>query len=83
MLAVDFDKSGLAALMPKAQINRIVPATHFTAMPVCTPMGAAILAEEKDDPVCTDPVGTDRKAVHAEIIEMIVADLALEPELSQ
>jgi len=75
MLAVDFDKSGLAALMPEAQIDNIVPATHFTAMPVCTPMGAAILAEEKDDPVCTDPAGTDRAGVHDMIIEMIVSDL--------
>ena len=47
------------------------PATHFTAMPICKDKGAAILAEESDDPVCTDPSGTDRKTVHDQIIALI------------
>ncbi len=76
LLATDFDTSGFAALLPDARIGRIVPATHFSALPLCKPMGAAILAEEQDDPVCTDPDGTDRAQVHAEIIDHIWADLS-------
>jgi predicted dienelactone hydrolase len=62
--------SGFEQLVPRAHVEVIAPATHFTAMPVCKPTGAVILAEEKDDPVCTDPSGTDRKAVHDKIIAL-------------
>lgn len=40
-------------------------------------MGAAILLEEGDDPVCTDPEGADREAIHAEILATMEADLGL------
>ena len=36
-----------------------------------------ILKEEGDDPVCTDPKGTDRAAVHATIINEIAGELGL------
>ena len=62
--------SGFEALVPDARIEVIAPAMHFTAMPLCKPEGAAILADEKDDPVCTDPKGTDRKNVHDRIIAL-------------
>lgn len=77
LLAADFDSSGLAGLLPDAQINNIVPAMHFTALPLCKPMAEAILIEEQDDPVCTDPEGTNREAVHATIVAHIMADLEL------
>lgn len=73
----DFETSGFAALVPEARIERFVPGFHFTAMPVCKPAGAAILAEEGDDPVCTDPEGTDRAAVHRAIVDLIAGELAL------
>ncbi len=63
--------SGFEALVPAAKVEVIAPATHFTAMPLCTPAGTDILLEEKDDPVCTDPPGTSRKAVHDRIIELL------------
>jgi predicted dienelactone hydrolase len=63
--------SNFEALFPAAKVEQIVPATHFTALGPCKPQGAAILEEEKDDPVCTDPAGTDRKAVTAKIIDLI------------
>lgn len=78
MSATDFDQSGLADLLPGAVIERLSPAFHFTAMPLCTPEGPQILAEDKDDPVCTDPPGTDRAAVHAAIIGTISGALGLE-----
>ena len=60
--------SGFELLYPGAQVEVIAPASHFTALGSCKPSGAEILVEEKDDPVCTDPPGTDRKDVMAKII---------------
>ena len=77
MLATDFDKSGFAAIVPEVQVDRIAPAIHFTALPLCKLMAEAILIEEQDDPVCTDPPGTDRAAVHARIVDIVASDLGL------
>lgn len=71
--------SGFDALVPNAKIKVISPATHFTAMPICTAKGAAILESEKDDPVCTDPPGTNRAAVHDQIIALMAAHFGLAP----
>lgn len=77
MLATDFDASGFADLVAGADVLRIAPAMHFSGLPLCKPMGPAILREEGDDPVCTDPEGTDRAAVHAQIIAQMADDLGL------
>ncbi len=77
MLATDFDRSGLSALLGDRRIERFDPAYHFSAMPVCTGAGAAILAKENDDPVCTDPEGSDRGAIHDSIVRMIAEELGL------
>jgi predicted dienelactone hydrolase len=79
LLATDFDASGFADLVPGARIDRFAKAFHFTALPLCKPGAEAILAEEKDDPVCTDPAGTDRAAVHQAIIDRVAANLGLNP----
>lgn len=75
LLAADFDRSGFGALLPNAHIDNLVPAMHFTALPLRKPMAEAILIEEQDDPVCTDPISTDRKAVHDAIVERILFNL--------
>ena len=77
MLATDFDRSGLSGLLGDRKVNRFDPAYHFSAMPLCTASGAAILAEENDDPVCTDPQGSDRAAIHDRIVGLIAEDLGL------
>lgn len=77
MLATDFDRSGLSSHLGDRKIEQFDPAYHFTAMPICTPTGEAILAEEKDDPVCTDPEGSDRAAIHASIVTLIAQQLGL------
>jgi predicted dienelactone hydrolase len=69
--------SGLEQLVPDAESVALAPATHFTAMPVCKPEGVEILTSEKDDPVCTDPAGTDRAAVHSKILELIATHFGL------
>lgn len=60
--------SRLAATRADAKVVAIAPAAHFTALLPCTEIGAAILQDEGDDPVCTDPPGVDRRAVHARIV---------------
>jgi predicted dienelactone hydrolase len=70
--------SNFEALLPAARVELIAPANHFTALGLCKPAGEALLIEEKDDPVCTDPPGTDRQLVLDQIIELIAAHFKLE-----
>ena len=69
--------SNFETLFPAAKVEHIAPAMHFTALGLCKPAGAALLLEEKDDPVCTDPAGTDRKAVLDRIIELLAKHFKL------
>ncbi|MFK7902204.1 MAG: alpha/beta hydrolase family protein [Nitratireductor sp.] len=77
MSATNFKASGLSKLLPNAEIKQFVPGFHFTAMPLCKPEAEAILKSEKDDPVCTDPKGTNREAVHMQIIDIITKKIGL------
>lgn len=69
--------SGLWRSLPKAARLVLSPASHFTALPLCKPQGAALLAADQDDPVCSDPSGTSRAAVHAAIAAAIAAHFRL------
>ena len=64
-------------LLPGAEIEIMAPAAHFSALPPCKPRGPAILAAEGDDPVCDDPPGTDRRALHKRIVARVAAFLGL------
>ncbi len=77
--ATDFSEtgSGFAALLPDAEIETMAPAAHFSALPPCKPRGPEILAAEGDDPVCDDPPGTDRAALHKRIVARIAVFLGL------
>lgn len=77
LAGTDFDASGFAGLLPDAQILRLAPAGHFSVLPLCRPGAEMILEAEGEDPVCTDPDGTDRASVHAAIIDRLAADLDL------
>ena len=77
LAGTDFDASGFAGLLPDADILRLAPASHFSALSLCRPGAEAILEAEGDDPVCTDPDGTDRAGVHAAIVDRLAADLDL------
>lgn len=70
--------SNFEALVPGADAQVIAPASHFSALGLCKPAGEAILKDEGDDPVCSDPAGTDRAAVLAEIIRLMADHFALE-----
>ncbi|MET3601325.1 alpha/beta hydrolase family protein [Martelella mangrovi] len=73
MKAADVSAKGsnLVPRLPDAARVVIAPAHHFTFLAECKPAGAALLAEEQDDPVCDDPKGADRADVHAQIIDAI------------
>ena len=77
--ATDFSKtgSGFAAHLPGAEIETMAQAAHFSALLPCKPRGAAILAAERDDPVCDDPPRADRAALHGRIVARIARFLGL------
>ncbi|MFZ1388779.1 MAG: hypothetical protein WBP46_03170 [Thiolinea sp.] len=77
--AADVSESGsnLINLIPKAEHAVFAPAHHFTFLPECKPKGEAILREEQDDPVCTDPTGTNRAQIHQQIITKVSQFLQL------
>lgn len=79
LLATNFSVEGsdFAALVPGAKIEIMAPANHFAALLPCKPMGAEILKEEGEDPVCDGPEELDRVALHKEIISQIAAQLGL------
>ena len=70
--------SGFEQKVEGVKVKTIAPATHFSALLVCKPAGEAILAIEKDDPVCSDPKGTDRKTVHDTIIAEVAKHFSLD-----
>ena len=75
----DFSAHGatLTSILPKARTEIIAPAFHFSALAVCKPAGAKLLAEDNDDPVCTDPPGTDRPALHEQIVHSMARHFRL------
>ena len=77
--ATDFSAtgSGFAAHLPSAEIEIMAPAAHFSALLPCKPRGSAILAAEGDYPLCNDPQGTDRAALHKRIVERIAVFFGL------
>ncbi|MCA3443299.1 MAG: hypothetical protein INF52_07970 [Rhodobacter sp.] len=79
LAATDVSPSGnnLAARLPGATYSVIAPAAHFTFLGLCKEDGARLLAEEGDDPVCTDPEGAVRADVHDALIARISAALGL------
>ena len=79
MRATDVSDAGsnFVARLPDGERVVIAPAHHFTFLAECTQNGAALLAEEQDDPVCDDPEGADRADVHRRIIEAVAASVGL------
>lgn len=65
--------SDLAGRLPTATYVEIGPANHYTFLGLCKPTGQAVLAKWADDPICEDPAGADRQAVHSRIVEAIAS----------
>ena len=79
LAATDVGTSGsnFLALLPDAPRWKLRPQGIFSALLLCTPDGAAILEDEGDDPVCSDPEGADRETIHARILREAAAHLTL------
>lgn len=69
----------LTGILSRPRMEVLAPAFHFSALPVCKPQGAELLAEDNDDPVCSDPPGTDRRALHERITRLIGHHFGLRP----
>ena len=67
--------NGLAARLPGASYTVIAPASHFSFLATCKPGAGAMLAEEGEDPICTDPAQSTRAEVHRRLIADIAAGL--------
>ena len=62
------DGADLLGAIPGAAHRVIEGAAHFSFLALCKPGAEEMLAEEDDDPICTDPAGSDRADIHARII---------------
>ncbi|OXT02717.1 hypothetical protein B7H23_07495 [Notoacmeibacter marinus] len=69
--------SDLARKLPDVTYSSIAPASHFTFLAPCKENASRMLAEEEDEPICDDPAGTDRRAVHDRIAERIAQFMGL------
>lgn len=62
----------LVGRLKNATYTQIAPAHHFSFLALCKEKGAELLAEEGDDPVCTDPANSDRADVHRRVIRQVL-----------
>lgn len=69
--------NGLSGRMKAATYSVIAPASHFTFLAPCKPGAEAMLEEEGEDPICTDPKGADRVKIHAALVADIASALGL------
>lgn len=83
LFATDTTSSGsgfaprLQKAAPQTEVAEIAPASHFSAIGICTDIGPAIIKDEGEYPICTDPPGADRATVHDQIIARIATFLNL------
>ncbi len=77
--AADVSPEGndLARRLPGTSYIEITPANHFTFLGTCKSGAVEMLEEYEDDPICTDPEGTDRAATHMRLIDAIASGLGL------
>ncbi|MDO5641058.1 MAG: hypothetical protein Q4G26_01535 [Paracoccus sp. (in: a-proteobacteria)] len=71
------DGHDLVTRIAGATYSVFAPASHFSFLGTCKPGAEDILADDDDDPICTDPAGTDRPALHQALIADIAGALGL------
>lgn len=67
------DGANLAAKIPGATAVELAPAWHFSFLPPCGRLGPLLVWLAGEEPICSDPAGTDRDAVH-DLMSHKVAD---------
>ncbi len=65
--------SGLKDAIPGAHFDLVTDASQYSAFSECKPSGSAILREEGEEPLCDDPQGTSRTAIHDRLAENVAA----------
>ncbi|WP_147125265.1 alpha/beta hydrolase family protein [Shimia ponticola] len=80
--ATDIDRSGFGDVVAHERVT-IDPAHHISALMTCRPGGWLFLKVTFDYPVCDDPQGSDRAAVHAQISAEMIEHFGLVPQLAQ
>ena len=73
------DSSGLVGRIRDASYHVIPDAMHFSFLPECRFYAPLLVWLEGEDPVCSDPWGSDRGAVHAEIVDRAARFMGLGP----
>ncbi|MEQ9344803.1 MAG: hypothetical protein RIG26_00030 [Thalassospira sp.] len=78
-LASDLSETGsnLLARMEKAKMAVFSPADHLTFLAECVPGAVELLEEMEDDPICSDPEGTDRGMIHRQVVDELAGFLGL------
>jgi predicted dienelactone hydrolase len=71
------DGSNLPGRIAGATYTNVTPGWHFSFLGLCTPDAPAMLMAEGEDPICDDPEGADRKAIHDRIIADLASELGL------
>ena len=71
------DGRALAADLPNGRHLTVAPAHHLSFLGLCTAQAPALLAAEREDPICDDPPGADRAAIHARLTQEIAVALGL------
>lgn len=72
--AIDMGPNGsdLGAKLANATYVEIKPGSHFSFLAECKPGAEKLLKAEGEDPICSDPAGTDRADLHKAVIETII-----------
>lgn len=71
--AIDLGPNGsdLAARLSNAHYVEFEQGSHFSFLAECKPGAENLLKAEGEDPICDDPAGTDRAALHQLVVESI------------
>jgi predicted dienelactone hydrolase len=77
--AADLSETGsnLSGMLRNATQVIVSPASHFTFLAECKPGADQLLAQEGEDPICSDPETTNRAAIHDQIVKHIARFLNL------
>ena len=75
------DGANLAAKIPGSIAVELSPGWHISFLPPCGRFGAVFVWMAGEEPICSDPAGTDRTALHARIVQQVTAFLALREPL--
>lgn len=56
-----------AEAITNAEYSQVLNSSHFSFLGVCTKLGAQLIEEEGEPPICTETRGRDRADIHEEI----------------